>query len=199
VTVDGEKGLTLASISREQADKFHAANKHSVPQSMVQAVNIIKQERAQDVPREITELKDFVRREFASTTEAIRILIFIKLYNWKCKTSTEKKRSAEGGALPDEPLSKQRKPPVLEGSLSEDPPNIKNESSNQLTRDMAKETKKPKDKEKDKEKETLTFTKTQQWQTIPPVVPQMVTGGILSLHFRFSFHFLTNLSSRGHL
>ena len=63
-TVDenGHK-VTLDSISRDDADKFHKEHQATFPGSLASDLNILKSERANDVPSGIAELKRFIHQE----------------------------------------------------------------------------------------------------------------------------------------
>jgi len=79
--------VTLDSISRDDADKFHKEHQAAFSGSLASDLNILKSERANDVPSGIAELRQFIHQEWKQCSEANKIIIFTKLYYWKYDTS----------------------------------------------------------------------------------------------------------------
>jgi len=63
-------------------------------QALLKNINVIKSERSGDVPSSITSRKEFIKSEFPNASEDNKIMNFAKLFNWKKKLDSDRKKKA---------------------------------------------------------------------------------------------------------
>ena len=180
-TVDenGHK-VTLDSISRDDADKFHKEHQATFPGSLASDLNILKSERANDVPSGIAELKRLIHQEWKQCSEANKIILFTKLYYWKRSQNVSDKKGPGDkrkvadlvGPLGEDPVKPEpASVKKIDGPLAEEPPPKHAKTTSTPSKGTlrgrglgsVKEV-----KEKKEDKESFSLPKSQQWQILPP-------------------------------